>query len=252
MNTLNTVGHPTHRIDAEQRVTGTATYTGDMHLPGMLYARVLRSPHPHARIKSVDTSAAEALPGVKAILTRDNCDVIWSSGDSRNKRYLFNNPARYAGDAVAAVAAVDRHTAEQAIHLIQVEYETLPFVLDPEEALKDGASAIQPGGNLSPTPRGEHVPDVLKRGDVEAGFKAADRVFEDHYSSPHINNAPTGASCRHRDVGRRQAHCLRLHTGHRKLPDRYREGPEHAGGQSPRDLPVHGRRLWQQESESRF
>ena len=65
MNTLNTVGHPTHRIDAEQRVTGTATYTGDIHLPGMLYARVLRSPHPHARIKRVDTSAAEALPGVK-------------------------------------------------------------------------------------------------------------------------------------------------------------------------------------------
>ena len=189
MNTLNTVGHPTHRIDAEQRVTGTATYTGDIHLPDMLYARVLRSPHPHARIKRVDTSAAEALPGVKVILTRDNCDVIWASGDSRNKRYLFNNPARFAGDAVAAVAAVDRHTAEQAIHLIQVDYETLPFVLDAEEALKDGALAIQPGGNLSPTPRGEHVPDVLKRGDVEAGFKDADRIFEDHYSSPHINNA---------------------------------------------------------------
>ncbi len=189
MNTLNTVGHPTQRIDAEQRVTGTATYTGDVHLPGMLYARVLRSPHPHARIKRVDTSAAEALPGVKAILTRDNCDVTWASGDSRNKRYLFNNPARFAGDAVAAVAAVDRHTAEQAIHLIQVDYETLPFVLDAEEALKDGALAIQPGGNLSPTPRGEHVPDVLKRGDVEAGFKDADRIFEDHYSSPHINNA---------------------------------------------------------------
>jgi CO/xanthine dehydrogenase Mo-binding subunit len=189
MNTLNSVGHPTHRIDAEQRVTGTATYTGDVHLPGMLYARVLRSPHPHARIKRVDTSAADALPGVKVILTRDNCDVIWASGDSRNKRYLFNNPARFAGDAIAAVAAIDRHTAEQAIHLIQVDYETLPFVLDPEEALKDGALAIHPGGNLSPTPRGEHAPDVQKRGDVEAGFKAADHVFEDHYSSPHINNA---------------------------------------------------------------
>jgi CO/xanthine dehydrogenase Mo-binding subunit len=189
MNTLNSVGHPTHRIDAEQRVTGTATYTGDVRLPGMLYARVLRCPHPHARVKRVDTSAAEALPGVKTILTRDNCDVIWASGDSRNKRYLFNNPARFAGDAIAAVAAIDRHTAEQAIHLIQVDYETLPFVLDPEEALKDGALAIHPGGNLSPTPRGEHVPDVQKRGDVEAGFKDADRVFEDHYSSPHINNA---------------------------------------------------------------
>ncbi len=230
MNTLNTVGHPTHRIDAEQRVTGTATYTGDIHLPGMLYARVLRSPHPHARIKRVDTSAAEALPGVKVILTRDNCDVIWASGDSRNKRYLFNNPARFAGDAVAAVAAVDRHTAEQAIHLIQVDYETLPFVLDAEEALKDGALAIQPGGNLSPTPRGEHVPDVLKRGDVEAGFKDADRIFEDHYSSPHINNAQLEPRVAIGTVGRRQAHRLRLHARHRKLPHRYCEGSEYARG----------------------
>jgi CO/xanthine dehydrogenase Mo-binding subunit len=186
---LKTVGHPTHRIDAELRVTGAATYTADLKLPGMLYARVLRSPHPHARIKRVDTSRAEALPGVKAILTRDNCDVTWASGDSRNKRYLFNNPARFAGDAVAAVAAIDRHTAEEAIGLIQVDYEVLPFVLDAEEALKDGALAIQPGGNLSPTVRGEHVPDVQKRGNVEEGFKAADHIYEDHYSSPHINNA---------------------------------------------------------------
>src|ERR1700676_3575627 len=189
MTPLKTVGHPTHRIDAELRVTGTATYTGDLKLPGMLYARVLRSPHPHARITRVDTSRAEALPGGKAILPRENCDVTWASGDSRNKRYLFNNPARYAGDAVAAVAATDRHIAEEATRLIQVDYEVLPFVLDPEEALKDGALAIQPGGNLSPTPRGEHVPDVQKRGDVEVGFKAADHVYEDHYSTPHINNA---------------------------------------------------------------
>jgi xanthine dehydrogenase molybdenum-binding subunit len=189
MKTLNTVGHPEHRIDAELRVTGGATYTGDLKLPGMLYARVLRSPHPHARIKKLDRSKAAALPGVRVILTRDDTDVTWASGDSRNKRYLFNNPARFAGDAVAAVAAVDRHVAEEAIRLIEVEYETLPFVLDPEEALKAGAPEIQPGGNLSPTPRGEHVPDVQKRGNVEAGFAAADHVFEDHYSSPHINNA---------------------------------------------------------------
>lgn len=189
MNTLKTVGHPTSRIDAELRVTGAATYTGDLHLPGMLYARVLRSPYPHARIKSIDTSLAERLQGVKVILTRENCDVTWASGDSRNKRYLFNNPARFAGDAVAAVAAVDRHTAEEATRLIKVDYEILPFVLDPEEALKDGSLAIHPGGNLSPTPRGEHVPDVQKRGNVDDGFKQADQIFEDVYTSPHINNA---------------------------------------------------------------
>jgi CO/xanthine dehydrogenase Mo-binding subunit len=126
---------------------------------------------------------------VKAILTRDNCDVTWASGDSRNKRYLFNNPARFAGDAIAAVAAIDPYTAEDAIRSIQVEYETLPFVLDPEEALKDGALPIHPGGNLSPTARGERIPEGQKRGNVEDGFKAADRVYEDVFTTPHINNA---------------------------------------------------------------
>ena len=143
MNTLNSVGHPSPRIDALKRVSGAATYTGDIRLPGMLYARVLRSPHAHARIRRIDVSKARALDGVKAILTYENCDVVWGSGDTRNKRYLFNNPVRFAGDAVAAVAAVDRHAAEEATRLIEVDYEVLPFVLDPEDALKDGAPEIQ-------------------------------------------------------------------------------------------------------------
>ena len=189
MTSLKTVGHPTSRIDAEKRVTGAATYTGDVRLPGMLYARVLRSPHPHARIRHIDLARAQALPGVKAILTRENCDVIWASGDMRNKRYLFNNPVRFAGDAVAAVAAIDRHTAEQATRLIKVDFETLPFVLDPEDALQPGAPEIQPGGNLSPTARGAREPETYRRGDIDQGLGAADRVFEDHYTSPHINNA---------------------------------------------------------------
>ncbi len=189
MNTLNTVGRRSPRIDALKRVTGTATYTGDLRVPGMLYARVLRSPHPHARIRRIDVSKAKALPGVKAILTHENCDVIWGSGDIRNKRYLFNNPVRFAGDAVAAVAATDPHLAEDAMRLIEVEYEKLPFVLEPEDALKDGAVEIQPGGNLSPNARGERTPEVYRRGNIEQGLRAADRVFEDQYSSPHINNA---------------------------------------------------------------
>ena len=189
MNTLNSVGHASPRIDALKRVTGAATYTGDIILPAMLYARVLRSPHPHARIRRIDVSRAQALPGVKAILTRENCDVVWGSGDTRNKRYLFNNPVRFVGDAVAAVAAVDRHTAEEATRLIEVDYETLPFVLDPEEALKPGAVEIQPGGNLSPTNQGARTPETYRRGNIDEGLRAADRVFEDHYTSAHINNA---------------------------------------------------------------
>src|SRR5258708_7349928 len=189
MNPLKSVGHAAPRIDAIQRVNGTAPYTGDVALPGMLYARVLRSPHPHARIRRIDVSKALALPGVKAILTHENCTIVWGSGDTRNKRYLFNNPVRFAGDAVAAVAAVNRHIAEEACRLIEVDYETLPFVLEPEEALKPGAPEIQPGGNLSANNQGKNEPDVQKRGDVQQGFQAADRVFEDSYTTPHINNA---------------------------------------------------------------
>src|SRR5437588_3088692 len=77
---LKTIGHPTARIDAVERVTGKATYTGDVKLPGMIYARVLRSPHPHARIKAIDVSKALALPGVKAIVTHENCQVVWGAG----------------------------------------------------------------------------------------------------------------------------------------------------------------------------
>ena len=186
---LKTVGHPEQRIDAVKRVTGAATYTGDIQLPGMLYARVLRSPHAHARIRKIDTSKAQALPGVRAILTRENCDVVWSSGDTRNKRYLFNNPVRFAGDAVAAIAATDRHIAEEAMRQIEVDYEVLPFVLDPEDALKSDAFAIQPGGNLSPNAKGQHEPEIFRHGDIDRGLSTADRVFEDHYTSVHINNA---------------------------------------------------------------
>ncbi len=186
---LTTVGGVTPRIDAPERVTGQARYTGDIQLPAMLYGRVLRSPHPHARLRRVDTRAAARLPGVRAIISRDTCDVVWTSGDSRNDRFLFNNPVRFVGDAVAAVAAVDRHTAEEALEAIVVDYEPLEFVLEPEEALRPGAVDIHPGGNLAPDGRGAHAPDTYARGDLDAGFAASDLVLEDNFTSKHINNA---------------------------------------------------------------
>lgn len=189
LSPLKTLGHATPRIDAVKRVTGTATYTGDVQLPGMLYARVLRSPHAHARIRGIDLTRARALPGVAAIITNDNCRIVWSSGDTRNKRFLFNNPVRFAGDAVAAVAAVSRNVAEEAIRLIAVEYDPLPFVLDPEEALKPGAPEIHPGGNLSPNGRGEREPETYRRGNLEEALRTSDLVFEDRYTSVHLNNA---------------------------------------------------------------
>src|SRR5437762_2907989 len=161
---FTTIGRPTPRIDAAERASGKATYTGDVRLPGMLYGRVLRSPHPHARIRSIDVSRARALPGVKAVITHENCRVVWGAGSiaggqqyndevkkiTKQRRYAFNNPVRFVGEPVAAVAAVDRHTAEDALHLIVVDYEPLPFVLDHEDAMKPEAPRIWPDGNVSP------------------------------------------------------------------------------------------------------
>ncbi len=193
---LRVVGRPTPRLDALERVTGQARYSPDIRLPGMLYARILRSPHPHALIRAIDVQAALDLDGVAAVLTHENCDIDWASGDLANRRMLFNNPVRYYGDAVAAVAATDRHTAEAAAQLIEVDYDTLPFVLDAEEALEPDAVPIQPGGNLAPpfgALRGGGAavpgPAVYERGDVETGLAESDVVIEDHYVSKHHNNA---------------------------------------------------------------
>ena len=186
---MTEVGRSRPRIDGVERVTGAARYTGDVKLPGMAYARVLRSPHPHARIRSVDTRRAREMPGVHAVLTRENCDTVWGSGDLQNPRYLFNNPVRFVGDPVAAVAAVDRHAAEAAIRAIEVDYEPLDFVLDPEDALRAGAVEIQPGGNLSRRRDGEALPEVYRRGDMAAGFAASAVVVEETYVSKHHSNA---------------------------------------------------------------
>src|SRR2546425_1403391 len=203
ISALHVVGHATPRIDAEQRVSGKAIYTADVKLPGMLYARVLRSPHPHARIKRIDDSKARALPGVKAIITHETCRVVWGAGSiaggqqyndemkriTKQRRYAFNNPVRFAGEPVAAVAAVDRHVAEDALQLIAVDYEILPHVLDQEEAMKPDAVKIWPDGNVSLNNRNEAQPISQRRGDVDAGFKSADHVFEDRFTTAFVHNA---------------------------------------------------------------
>lgn len=203
VNPLATVGHATPRIDAAERVTGRARYTNDVQLPGMLYAKVLRSPHPHARIRSINLVKAQALPGVKAILTHENCSVVWGSGSiaggqqysdeikkiTTHRRRAFNNPVRFVGEPVVAIAAINRHVAEAALRLVTVDYEVLPFVLEPEEALKADAPKIWPEGNLSPNNRNEPQPQVQRRGDVNAAFAKAAHVFEDRYSTSFVHNA---------------------------------------------------------------
>jgi xanthine dehydrogenase molybdenum-binding subunit len=186
---FSVVGKKTPRIDAHERVTGRAQYTGDIQLPGMLYARVLRSPHPHAWIVSIDTSKAEKLPGVKAVIHHQNAQVPWASGGHTHRRFIFNNPVRFVGDAVAAVAATDRHIAEEALGLIGVKYEKLPHVIDPVAALKPDAPQAFPNGNLSVGKGNFSAPITEEWGSVEAGFKEADRIFEDTYITKHVNNA---------------------------------------------------------------
>jgi xanthine dehydrogenase YagR molybdenum-binding subunit len=172
---LYVVGKPIPRVDGDQRVSGAARYPSDIQLPGMLHARILRSPHAHARVKRIDTTRAQALPGVRAILTRANVpETVWRHG-----KPLFDEIVRYEGDEVAAVAADSIAIARHAVRLIEVEYEPLPFVTDTSAALRDDAPQIWDGKNLM-----DGEPEVYERGDVEKAFKQADVIVEGEFETP--------------------------------------------------------------------
>ncbi len=175
---LLVVGKDVPRTDAIPKVTGAAQYVADLHFPGMLHAAVLRSPHPHARIVSIDTRAAAALPGVKAVVTgADTAKRKW--GAFRPDLYpLAVEKVRYVGDEVAAVAAIDPATARAAVDQIKVEYEVLPAVLSPDAALAPGAPLVHDDapGNIA-----HHF--AFERGDVDAGFKASDVIVEGTWES---------------------------------------------------------------------
>ena len=179
----NVVGKPLPRVDAYERVSGSAIYTIDVSLPDMLHVAILRCPHAHALVKRVDTQAAKAMPGVHAVLSNADPEgrivlpYPWWIGDGGPPMRLFDTHCRYAGEEVAAVAAETPHQAWEALRTIQVEYQELPFVLDAEEALKAGAPAIHEGGNLV-RPAG-----VIARGDLARGFAEADVVLEQTYQT---------------------------------------------------------------------
>ncbi len=170
-----TIGRSVPRRDLRDKLTGAAKYAADVQLPGMLTGAVLRSPHPHARIMSVDTSDALGLSGVHAALTP--FDV--PTGSIAPDMPILDTEVRFVGDEVAAVAADDEHTARHALSLIRVEYEPLPFVTDAQAAIAPGAPPVHPGGNLV---GGE--PLILERGSVEEGFAEADIIVEDTFSTP--------------------------------------------------------------------
>ena len=184
--------HP--RVDARDKVMGRATYAADVYLPGMLACKLATSPRPHARIVSIDTSKAEALPGVYSVITgRDFPDVHFGSGALKDRYIMARDEVFYVGEAVAAVAAVDEMTAQEAVDLIEVEYEDLPVVVDVLDALNSGSSAVHPdlsgfegfGFALG----GDNVCTLLDadRGDVDQAFREADLVIEDTFRSQGIN-----------------------------------------------------------------
>jgi CO/xanthine dehydrogenase Mo-binding subunit len=194
---LRWVGKPVPRIDGDVKVRGAATYVHDMAVPGMLYARIKTSPHASARIRSIDTSEAEKLPGVHAVLV--GRDLPYKVGLYMvDKSILARDVVRYHGEAVAAVAAETEVLAERACELIRVEYEPLPAVLDPVSALQPGSPLVHPDlggyswmkGVFFPKP-GTNVAhhQKIRKGDVELGFKAADRVFEHSFTNPPVQHA---------------------------------------------------------------
>ncbi|HVS37571.1 MAG TPA: xanthine dehydrogenase family protein molybdopterin-binding subunit [Gemmataceae bacterium] len=139
---LKTVGKPTTRIDGRLKVTGAARYTADINLPGLLYGVLITSPHPHARIRSIDTSEAERYPGVKAMHVLETLlGVAQEQGEEKNRYPLV----RFAGQPVAGLAATTRNAAEEAARLVKVDYEVLPFVVDTDEAMKPDAPLVFTG-----------------------------------------------------------------------------------------------------------
>jgi CO/xanthine dehydrogenase Mo-binding subunit len=174
------IGKRQPKVDGFEKVTGRAKYSSDISLPGMLCLKILRSPYPHARIVSIDTSQALALPGVKAVLTAKDMPAFrpnpWMP--------ILTEVARFVGDDIAVVAAVDEDTAIEALGLIKVDYQVLPFVLDPEEALKANSPKLFPEGNLI-----GGAPAVVNRGDVEKGFAEADVVYAARYKTPILQHA---------------------------------------------------------------
>jgi len=184
---LNVVGTRVPMLDAAQKVKGTALFTDDLVLSGMLHGKVLRSPVPHAKILHIDTSRAEKLPGVKGVVSgRDIPDRMYGIVPmAKDEHALAREKVRYIGDDVAAVCAIDPEIAEEALGLITVDYEELPAVFDPLEAAKEGAPVIHEGVK-------NNTSFFIKKefGDVEKALAECDDVFEHSFYSQAVNHAP--------------------------------------------------------------
>ncbi len=196
------IGRPEIRVDGEEKATGKAIYTVDVELPGMAHGKILRSPYAHAKVVRIDCGKAEKLPGVYAVITRNDQRRIGMFGAAyKDQTIVAIDKVRYVGDPVAAVAAVDEATAEQALALIEVDYEELPAVTSIDEALATGAPLVHDrasrGGELMgqryETPKEFAGTNLCYRfsyanGNVDEGFKKSDHVFEDTFTFPRVQH----------------------------------------------------------------
>lgn len=226
------VGKRIVQPDAIAKATGTAVYASDIKLPRMLIAKVLRSPYAHARIKRIDKTKALALPGVEAVITAEDI-MQWQPYDRGMKdlpmvaggylvpahEHILNDKARHYGDAIAAVAAINEHVAEEALELIEVEYEELPFVIEAEEAIKPEAPRIHDSleRNIA-----KHMTYLFAEGDVAKGFAEADCIVEGDFSTTKQEHctAETAAAVASLDVSGRLtvwSQCQLPHLARREI-----------------------------------
>ncbi|HYM67651.1 MAG TPA: molybdopterin cofactor-binding domain-containing protein, partial [Patescibacteria group bacterium] len=191
------IGTRTRRFDAAEKVTGKARYLADLTLPGMLHGALLLSEHAHAYVRRIETAEAEALPGVRAVVThRDVPDLRYGAVVKDQRLFVKEGEkATHLGDVIAAVAAVSPEVARTALSLIRVTYDPLPAVLDPEEALREGAELVHPDfesyqaadGSIR---RGNDCGfNELIKGDVSSGMASADIVVDERYVVDHSHPA---------------------------------------------------------------
>ncbi|HEY3313832.1 MAG TPA: xanthine dehydrogenase family protein molybdopterin-binding subunit [Bacillota bacterium] len=188
---LRVVGQTVLRVDGPDKATGKAVYVADLELPGMLHARAVRSPHAHALIRAIDTAEAMALPGVVAVLTATDVPGVNLVGSRavRDQPVLVGDHVRFLGEAVALVVATTAEVAAAGASVVKVDYQPLPGVFSPEEALRPGAPRLTEKGNLCCQSR-------VRRGDFAAVLSQADLVVENVYQTPFVDHAflePHGA-----------------------------------------------------------
>ena len=196
MTSYTTIGQNSPRLDGQEKVTGAALYTADVALPGTLWGTALRSPYPHARIVNIDVSRALQVQGVHAVLTGQDVRGIRYGRRLYDVPILAEDKVRFIGERVAGVAAVDREAAEEALLQIDVEYQELPAVFDPLEALEEGAPILHPEVNSYvglprqlEKPTNAFVGDTWGKGDIAQGFAQADLVVENTFTVPRQHQA---------------------------------------------------------------